>query len=110
MKYQGIVAGGSHESDESGCSDLSVTSLESRKSHRSKWMVTGGTPMTQETHGNPQISCSQSPGGELDILEYANDESNKVTFHTDRACKLNVQKLRRCARKIKGIEPWREFG
>lgn len=29
-------------------------------------------------------------GGELDILEYANDESNKVTFHTDRMCKLNV--------------------
>ena len=46
-------------------------------------------------------------GGELDILEYANDESNKVTFHTDRACKLNVQKLRRCARKIRQIDPWR---
>lgn len=44
-------------------------------------------------------------GGELDILEYANDESNKVTFHTDRACKLNVQKLRRCARKIRQIDP-----
>lgn len=44
-------------------------------------------------------------GGELDILEYANDESNKVAFHTDRACKLNVQKLRRCARKIRQIDP-----
>jgi len=44
-------------------------------------------------------------GGELDILEYANDESNKVTFHTDRMCKLNVEKLRKCARNIKGIDP-----
>ena len=50
---------------------------------------------------------SSLAGGELDILEYANDESNKVTFHTNRACKLNVQKLRKCARKIKGIDPWR---
>ncbi|CAK9018806.1 unnamed protein product [Durusdinium trenchii] len=44
-------------------------------------------------------------GGELDILEYANDEANKVTFHTDRHCKLNVEKLKKCARNIQGIDP-----
>jgi len=35
-------------------------------------------------------------GGELDIMEYANLEENTISFHTDRHCQLNVDKMRRC--------------
>ena len=44
-------------------------------------------------------------GGELDILEYANDETNKVTFHTDKRCNLNVKKMLQCSQDIKDIDP-----
>ncbi|CAJ1426365.1 unnamed protein product [Effrenium voratum] len=44
-------------------------------------------------------------GGELDILEYANDEENKVTFHTDQKCKMNITKLKKCSKNIKNIDP-----
>ncbi|CAE8739491.1 unnamed protein product [Polarella glacialis] len=35
-------------------------------------------------------------GGEFDILEYANDEVSKVTFHTNRNCMLDQHKLGQC--------------
>lgn len=35
-------------------------------------------------------------GGELDILEYANDDSSKVTFHTDKNCSIDQAKFKRC--------------
>lgn len=35
-------------------------------------------------------------GGELDILEYANDEANKVSFHTNKDCYLDQAKLYSC--------------
>mmetsp|Transcript_24904 Transcript_24904/g.56405 ORF Transcript_24904/g.56405 Transcript_24904/m.56405 type:complete len:481 (+) Transcript_24904:102-1544(+) len=35
-------------------------------------------------------------GGELDILEYANDEKNKVSFHTTKKCFLDTRKLGKC--------------
>jgi len=38
-------------------------------------------------------------GGELDILEYANDFASKVTFHTDKNCSLNTRKMNECMRK-----------
>ena len=42
-------------------------------------------------------------GGELDILEYANDDTNKVSFHTDKRCKLNVDRMLECSKDIKDI-------
>lgn len=36
-------------------------------------------------------------GGELDILEYANDEKNKVTFHIASKCSLDEGQAERCA-------------
>eukprot|EP00930_Biecheleria_cincta_P061961 TRINITY_DN47490_c0_g1_i1.p1 TRINITY_DN47490_c0_g1~~TRINITY_DN47490_c0_g1_i1.p1 ORF type:complete len:449 (-),score=61.73 TRINITY_DN47490_c0_g1_i1:68-1333(-) len=41
-------------------------------------------------------------GGELDILEYANDEANKVTFHTSKNCFLSRRKLWLCMRSRPG--------
>lgn len=41
-------------------------------------------------------------GGELDILEYANDEQNKVTFHIDQACTLDSKQVDQCAPKDAG--------
>jgi len=35
-------------------------------------------------------------GGELDIMEYANDEVSKVTFHTGQNCMLNGRRLGQC--------------
>jgi len=35
-------------------------------------------------------------GGELDILEYANDDASKVTFHTNKNCSLHGGTARRC--------------
>jgi len=35
-------------------------------------------------------------GGELDILEYANDERSKVSFHTGHDCRLDLAKIERC--------------
>lgn len=35
-------------------------------------------------------------GGELDILEYANDAESKVTFHTNKNCSLAAAKLDSC--------------
>jgi len=35
-------------------------------------------------------------GGELDILEYANDAGNKVSFHTNQNCSLSRRKLEEC--------------
>ncbi|CAE8651591.1 unnamed protein product, partial [Polarella glacialis] len=37
-------------------------------------------------------------GGEFDVLEYANDEVSKVTFHTNRNCFLDQGKLGQCMR------------
>lgn len=36
-------------------------------------------------------------GGELDILEYANYEENKVTFHIAEQCALDTAQVERCA-------------
>jgi len=44
-------------------------------------------------------------GGELDVLEYANDETAKVTFHTNQNCSLHLEKLRRCTKKMRGVTP-----
>ncbi|CAK9092659.1 Probable glycosidase C21B10.07 [Durusdinium trenchii] len=41
-------------------------------------------------------------GGELDVLEFANDETAKVTFHTDQNCSLNVPKMMSCASQLVG--------
>merc|ERR1719329_671784 len=38
-------------------------------------------------------------GGEMDILEYANDEKNKVTLHTQKNCILDDRKLAHCMRR-----------
>ncbi|CAE8605662.1 unnamed protein product, partial [Polarella glacialis] len=35
-------------------------------------------------------------GGEFDILEYANDDVSKVTFHTHRDCMLDQHKVEQC--------------
>jgi len=35
-------------------------------------------------------------GGEFDIMEYANDEASKITFHADRNCMLDGRKLGQC--------------
>lgn len=40
-------------------------------------------------------------GGELDIMEYANDEVSKVTFHTGQNCQLNGRKLGQCFGRYK---------
>lgn len=37
-------------------------------------------------------------GGEFDIMEYANDEASKITFHADRNCMLDNRKLGYCMR------------
>eukprot|EP00933_Yihiella_yeosuensis_P058351 TRINITY_DN5878_c0_g1_i1.p1 TRINITY_DN5878_c0_g1~~TRINITY_DN5878_c0_g1_i1.p1 ORF type:complete len:528 (-),score=107.88 TRINITY_DN5878_c0_g1_i1:670-2253(-) len=37
-------------------------------------------------------------GGEFDIMEYANDEVGKITFHTNRNCFLDQRKLGMCMR------------
>eukprot|EP00434_Breviolum_minutum_P002787 symbB.v1.2.002449.t1/scaffold99.1/size346285/5 len=37
-------------------------------------------------------------GGEFDIMEYANDEASKITFHADRNCVLDNRKLGYCMR------------
>lgn len=44
-------------------------------------------------------------GGELDVLEYANDETAKVTFHTDQNCSLNVPKMLECSAQMTGVDP-----
>lgn len=36
-------------------------------------------------------------GGELDILEYPNQDANKVTFHLDEHCQLDSRKIDQCA-------------
>eukprot|EP00440_Ansanella_granifera_P009978 gb/GFBE01010820.1/.p1 GENE.gb/GFBE01010820.1/~~gb/GFBE01010820.1/.p1 ORF type:complete len:521 (+),score=77.56 gb/GFBE01010820.1/:1-1563(+) len=43
-------------------------------------------------------------GGEMDILEYANDEAARVSFHTDRNCHLNAKKMDACMNK-EGVTP-----
>eukprot|EP00933_Yihiella_yeosuensis_P041890 TRINITY_DN3630_c0_g1_i2.p1 TRINITY_DN3630_c0_g1~~TRINITY_DN3630_c0_g1_i2.p1 ORF type:complete len:584 (-),score=60.89 TRINITY_DN3630_c0_g1_i2:277-2028(-) len=35
-------------------------------------------------------------GGELDILEYANDDESKVTFHTNKNCSIDQAQFNRC--------------
>lgn len=37
-------------------------------------------------------------GGELDILEYANDDPSKVTFHTNKNCSLHNKSISKCMR------------
>ncbi|CAK9046711.1 Probable glycosidase C21B10.07 [Durusdinium trenchii] len=37
-------------------------------------------------------------GGEFDIMEYANDEASKITFHAERNCFLDNRKLENCMR------------
>lgn len=44
-------------------------------------------------------------GGELDILEYANYDTAKVTFHTDKNCSMNVKKLMECTKKMQDVNP-----
>lgn len=43
-------------------------------------------------------------GGELDVLEYANDQTAKVTFHTDFNCSLEVNKMKTCAREMIDVD------
>eukprot|EP00435_Cladocopium_sp_Y103_P015490 s1698_g3.t2 len=43
-------------------------------------------------------------GGELDVLEFANDETAKVTFHTDQNCSLNVPKMLECSAQMTGVD------
>uniref|UniRef100_A0A7S0FNA9 GH16 domain-containing protein n=1 Tax=Pyrodinium bahamense TaxID=73915 RepID=A0A7S0FNA9_9DINO len=43
-------------------------------------------------------------GGELDILEFANDEGNKVSFHTSQNCSLNRRKLEECMKNREGVD------
>ncbi|CAJ1393576.1 unnamed protein product [Effrenium voratum] len=42
-------------------------------------------------------------GGELDVLEFANDQTAKVTFHTDQNCSLNVPKMLDCVKEMSDI-------
>mmetsp|Transcript_85164 Transcript_85164/g.150673 ORF Transcript_85164/g.150673 Transcript_85164/m.150673 type:complete len:538 (-) Transcript_85164:99-1712(-) len=44
-------------------------------------------------------------GGELDVLEYANDETAKLTFHTDKNCSINMAKVEQCDSKMRNINP-----
>jgi len=37
-------------------------------------------------------------GGEFDIMEYANDEASKITFHTNKNCMLDNRKVGYCMR------------
>eukprot|EP00439_Symbiodinium_sp_Y106_P058177 s144_g8.t1 len=37
-------------------------------------------------------------GGEFDIMEFANDEASKITFHTDKNCLLDPRKVGSCMR------------
>eukprot|EP00441_Pelagodinium_beii_P045766 CAMPEP_0197623200 /NCGR_PEP_ID=MMETSP1338-20131121/3252_1 /TAXON_ID=43686 ORGANISM="Pelagodinium beii, Strain RCC1491" /NCGR_SAMPLE_ID=MMETSP1338 /ASSEMBLY_ACC=CAM_ASM_000754 /LENGTH=657 /DNA_ID=CAMNT_0043193095 /DNA_START=6 /DNA_END=1979 /DNA_ORIENTATION=- len=44
-------------------------------------------------------------GGELDIMEYANYDTAKMTFHTDKNCSMNTAKLKQCAKTMTDIDP-----
>eukprot|EP00931_Biecheleriopsis_adriatica_P109696 TRINITY_DN8395_c0_g1_i1.p1 TRINITY_DN8395_c0_g1~~TRINITY_DN8395_c0_g1_i1.p1 ORF type:complete len:673 (-),score=121.42 TRINITY_DN8395_c0_g1_i1:3-2021(-) len=44
-------------------------------------------------------------GGELDILEYANDDTAKMTFHTNKNCSMNLQKLQECSKSMHDVNP-----
>mmetsp|Transcript_56631 Transcript_56631/g.132048 ORF Transcript_56631/g.132048 Transcript_56631/m.132048 type:complete len:371 (-) Transcript_56631:228-1340(-) len=48
-------------------------------------------------------------GGELDILEYANDANSKVTFHTDRNCSLSAARMEKCM-NMPGVDSQGELG
>jgi len=43
-------------------------------------------------------------GGELDVLEYANDETAKLTFHTDKNCSINMAKVEQCDKKMSNVD------
>ncbi|CAE7542361.1 unnamed protein product [Symbiodinium natans] len=46
-------------------------------------------------------------GGEFDIMEFANDEASKITFHTDKNCMLDPRKVGQCmqGKKMGGSGP-----
>jgi len=43
-------------------------------------------------------------GGELDIMEYANYDTAKVTFHTDKKCNMSEKKLKACTKTMSDVD------